>query len=311
MDAVSPAVRPDSATSFASYLTLVESYRRSLRSENKSPRTITAYDEAHRLFSAFLEAQGMPQDVPHIRREHVETFLADLHTRYMPATVANRYRALKVFFQWAVEEGEITQSPMRNVRAPHVPEHPPAVLTEAELRRLLRTCRGQRFTDRRDTAILRLFIDTGMRLGELAGLRVTDIDFEANLALVIGKGSRPRLCPFGLRTSRALDRYLRARAKRRTAGTATLWLGHAGPMTDSGVGDVVRRRATQAGIADVHPHRFRHTFAHQWLAQGGNETDLMRLAGWRSRTMLERYGASAADMRARQAHVRFGPGDRI
>ena len=118
-------------------------------------------------------------------------------------------------------------------------------------------------------------------------------------------------CPFGLRTSRALDRYLRARAKRRTAGTATLWLGHAGPMTDSGVGDVVRRRATQAGIADVHPHRFRHTFAHQWLAQGGNETDLMRLAGWRSRTMLERYGASAADMRARQAHVRFGPGDRI
>ena len=311
MDAVSPAVRPDSAASFASYLTLVESYRRSLRSENKSPRTITAYDEAHRLFSAFLAAQGMPQDVPHIRREHVETFLADLHTRYMPATVANRYRALKVFFQWAVEEGEITQSPMRNVRAPHVPEHPPAVLTEPELRRLLRTCRGQRFTDRRDTAILRLFIDTGMRLGELAGLRVTDIDFEANLALVIGKGSRPRLCPFGLRTSRALDRYLRARAKRRTAGTATLWLGHPGPMTDSGVGDVVRRRATQAGIADVHPHRFRHTFAHQWLAQGGNETDLMRLAGWRSRTMLERYGASAADMRARQAHVRFGPGDRI
>ena len=143
MDAVSPAVRPDSATSFASYLTLVESYRRSLRSENKSPRTITAYDEAHRLFSAFLAAQGMPQDVPHIRREHIETFLAGLHTRYMPATVANRYRALKVFFQWAVEEGEITQSPMRNVRAPHVPEHPPAVLAEAELRRLLRTCHTQ------------------------------------------------------------------------------------------------------------------------------------------------------------------------
>ena len=121
---------------------------------NKSPRTIPAYDEAHRLFGAFLAAQGMPQDVPHIRQEHVETFLADLHTRYVPATVANRYRALKVFFQWAVDEGEITQSPMRNVRAPHVPEHPPAVLTEAELRRLLRTCRGQRFTDRRDTATL-------------------------------------------------------------------------------------------------------------------------------------------------------------
>lgn len=169
----------------------------------------------------------------------------------------------------------------------------------------------QRFTDRRDTAILRLFIDTGMRLGELTGLRMKDIDFEANLALVVGKGSRPRLCPFERRTARALDRYLRARARRRSATGAELWLGHAGRMTESGIAGIIRRRARQAGIAGVHPHRFRHTFAHLWLLQGGNKTDLMRLAGWRSRTMLERYGASAADMRARQARVRFGPGDRI
>ena len=100
--AAAPAViRPAVAQPFADYAVLVESDRRTLRAENKSSRTIEAYDEAHRLFDAFLAARGMPQHLPHIRREHVEAFLADLHTRYKPGTVANRYRALRVFFQWA------------------------------------------------------------------------------------------------------------------------------------------------------------------------------------------------------------------
>jgi integrase/recombinase XerC len=73
---------------------------------------------------------------------------------------------------------------------------------------------------------------------------------------------------------------------------------------------MLRRRGKGVGLPNLHPHQFRHTFAHQWLADGGGETDLIRLAGWRSRTMLQRYGPAAADARARVAHRLRSPVDR-
>ncbi|THA78378.1 integrase [Streptomyces sp. A0642] len=310
------------------------SWLRALRSQNKSDNTIRIYGQAAKSFGAFLldaeggyrpavdedgnEGRPAPAELTDVHREHVEAYITATMQRTSASNAHQHFRSLKTMFNWLVDEEELDRSPMRTMKPPALPEVEVPVIPEADLKALFATCKGKTYADRRDMALLMLLLDTGVRLSELTDRHVGDLDLDMKVLHVLGKGGRARPVPFGNACATALDRYLRAAAKHKGKplddDEMWLWWGDRNKMqrlTIWGVGTMLKRRCAQAGIDELHPHQFRHTFAHQWKVAGGNEDDLMRITGWKSRQMLSRYAASAGGERARLAHKRISPGDRL
>ncbi len=313
MTAPRPRLRQPRQLDAGSLQAEISSFRLHLAAEGKSVKTVRTYTEAVQWFAAaHLLAQTSRTCWEEVDGQDVQHWIVRLLGRYSGAYASNQYRALQQFFKWLAAEEELPD-PMAGLRPPKVTSKLVPVFTSQELSQLARACAGRGFTQRRDTAIVAVLTASGIRLSELAGIRYhpgdaqrSDVDLWHREITVRGKGGKPRIVKISHEAARSLDRYIRVRARHAQAYRPQLWLGvsNRGPMTASGIYQMIARRGRQCGM-DVYPHRFRHHFSHTWLDRGGPEGDLMELNGWTSPQMLRLYGASARSARARRTYDRI------
>ncbi len=303
-------------------------FRRSLARRNRSESTVTVYKKSFDAFWRWAVAEGVsdPADVDHrvINRwtDHLLTAPAVRNGRPIlnkatgqpkrleTSTRRIRYANLRPFFTWYAKEFDHPH-PFDRADAPGDDRPAPIPVVELDhVRRVLATATDKTFEDLRDTAIIRVLFDTGARLGEVVNMTLDGWD-RRNDFLTLTSKTGTRVVPASPSTGEAISRYLRARKTHPNHRLPALWLGTRGALGPTGVGQMLNRRCDEAGVDRVNPHRFRHTWAHLFRAEGGAEGDLMYLAGWSSTEMAHRYGRSAAMERAQDAARRIRVGDRL
>lgn len=226
-------------------------------------------------------------------------------------TTRGYVQVLKGLFTWLENEGYIDRNPIRRVKLPKTPRYVVRPLDEDEVRRLLAALNPRRAAGSRDLAILLLLLDTGIRLGELAGLTVADGEaaLRDGMLNVFGKGARERLVPLGTTAQSALRRYLHLH-RPHTTSDALFVSFQDRTLVAEGIRQVIRRVAARAGVHGVHPHRLRHTAAVTFLRAGGDVFALQRILGHATLAMTRNYVA-LTDTVLKAAHLRASPADRL
>jgi site-specific recombinase XerD len=272
----------------------------------KAPSTRQLYAEVIARFAKWLPAGTALVDVT--RRDVQRYFTAMRATGRAPATLRSHWIVLRSFYGWAADEEEVDENPMLGVKVERGNPPPPKFPNDEDLALLLKACSGRGIWERRDTAMIRLAAATGMRISELLALEIRDVDLSQRVVQIRhGKGDKARFSRFDPATGAAVDRYIRARSRQKIAATTpVLFISRFGPFSKQAAQAMLGRRCVQAGIPHINWHAFRHRFAHQWLAKGGQEGDLAKLGGWSDPTVMRRYGSALATERALDAYDELG-----
>ena len=291
---------------------LLDSWKLAMSAERKSPATIDSYVRSVRYYLTWCGELPQRSNSPLDRKTLQRWVTHILGSGAEPNTARIRQQAVRRFTWWLAEQEEIPADPFAGMRPPKIDAKVVERLSEDDLRLMLKACAGRDMIDRRDEAMLRLLVETGMRAGELLALSTYDIDLGRGQAVVRrGKGGKGRHVAFSATTAAAIDRYLRVRRHHRHSQSGALWLTktHHERLSYAGLRKALLARAAAAGVAGFHVHKLRHTFASRWLGAGGSEGGLMAAAGWSSRNMIDRYSRATASERSMDEARLLGLGD--
>jgi site-specific recombinase XerD len=295
------------------------------RTEGKSERTIGWYNEVLGRFARFLERDGCSLLIQDIGEPEVRAFIAYLQTKYKwvgdddvvvrtarlsSEGIQNRVRALKAFFGWLQREGYTPEYRLKNLRNFRTQQKVEDILTEDEVGKMLAVCDVRTHWGARDHAMLMLLLDSGLRMSELIGLQLRDVDLEAGALKVLGKGNKERIVPFGAAAQKSLWRYIH-HIRPEPQQTDCVFLTMDGtPFTRDGFRSVINRVGRRAAVPRLHPHLCRHTFATRYLINGGDVFSLQQILGHTTLEMVRRYVRLASAHVAVQ-HRKFSPMDRF
>jgi len=275
--------------------------------EGRSPRTLEWYQEALEAFERFCRGQGFVLDPTKVTPLHIRMWLAHIQdTGVSKSTVNSRFRTLRAFFNWCVAEGIVDRSPMSNIRTPSVGSIVIPVFAPEHVKALLYLCPPNTWWGARDLAIILTLLHTGIRLSELTGLKLSDLNFTGDCIRVRDKGDKERTIYLALEAQQAILRYLRHRSD----GAPYLWLSRQGTrLTSNAVQQLIRDLGRKAGLKGVRcsAHTFRHTFAVNFLKAGGSLRHLQEIMGHTSMKPLEAYLRTVSADDAIQVHRQIKP----
>jgi integrase/recombinase XerD len=269
-----------------------------------APNSTAAYRRDLRRYAQFLRERGIDdggavdEDTVAAYVDHLgHLTVGDDDAHLAPASIARGLVAVRSFHRFCASEGLLERDPSEQVGAPRVPQGIPKALDEPEVEAILRTVVGDDPRAQRDRAILEVLYATGVRISELVGLDLADIDFDDGLARVLGKGDKERVVPMGRAARSELRRYcgdgrlaLRSARVARRDADAVFLNARGGRLTRQGCWQLVRRAGARAGLGDrLSPHVFRHSCATHMLDHGADIRVVQELLGHASVSTTQVY----------------------